>query len=135
MQQWETIESQYREFVQRAFEFLHQTHQQIIAHLARSRREMQLFLARPGTSQVHIISQLERRMRRIQRVKDKCYIRVTSLREQLMQIEIDRKGEEDEKQKDLANAPFRSVLFELINNACAFLAQAVNNVGRRREFC
>jgi hypothetical protein len=131
MQQWETIEAQYRESIQRAFEFLHQTHQQTVAHLERSRREMQLFLARPGTSQVHVIefqqwhcTQIERCMRRIQRVKDECYIRLTSLREQLMQIEVDRKTEEEGKQKDLTNATFRSVLFELVNNACTLMAQA-----------
>jgi hypothetical protein len=41
-----------------------------------------------------------------------------------MQIELDRKIEEEIKQRDLTNAPFRSILFELVNNACTLFAQA-----------
>jgi hypothetical protein len=60
----------------------------------------------------------------MQRVKDECQIRLTSLREQLHQIEAERKSEEETKQKELTNAGLRSTLFELVNNACTLLGQA-----------
>jgi hypothetical protein len=63
-------------------------------------------------------------MRRMQRVKDECYLRLGTLREQLLQIENERKTEEEARQKELMNATLRSTLFELVNNACTVLAQA-----------
>jgi hypothetical protein len=129
--QWDNIERHYSESIQRSFELLHQTHQLMISHLDRSRQEMREFLCRPGTSQHLVIefqqwhsSQVERCMRRMQRVKDECHIRLTSLREQLHQIETERKSEEETKQKELTNATLRSTLFELVNNACTLLGQA-----------
>jgi hypothetical protein len=41
-----------------------------------------------------------------------------------MQIENDRRAEDEGRQKDLTNAPLRMALFELVNNACTLLAQA-----------
>jgi hypothetical protein len=130
-EQWDGVEAHYRTAVSHAFELLHEAHLLVIAHLDQSRREMQAFLARPGSSQHHVIefqqwhcTQIERCMRRIQRVKDECYIRLAALREQLLQIETDRKAEEEARQRDLTNAPFRAILFELVNNAATLLAQA-----------
>jgi hypothetical protein len=60
----------------------------------------------------------------MQKVKDECALRLNALREQLLQIENERRTEEETKQKELTNAPFRQVLFELVNNACTILAQA-----------
>jgi hypothetical protein len=129
--QWNQIESKYSESVLRGFEVLNETHQLMISHLSRSREEIQRFLVRPGSSQHLIIefqqwhcSQVERCMRRMQRVKDECYLRLGTLRDQLLQIENERKTEEEARQKDLTNATLRSTLFELVNNACTVLAQA-----------
>jgi hypothetical protein len=129
--QWNQIESTYSESVLRGFEILNETHQTMISHLDRSREEMKQFLVRPGSSQHLIIefqqwhcSQVERCMRRMQRVKDECYLRLGTLREQLLQIENERKTEEEARQKELTNATLRSTLFEFVNNACTILAQA-----------
>ncbi|OHS94347.1 hypothetical protein TRFO_11208 [Tritrichomonas foetus] len=131
LSQWESIEASYNESVKRSFELLQQIHLLIIGHLEKARTEMQEFLCRPGSSQHLVIefqewhcTNVERSMRRIQKVKDECALRVNALRENLVQIENDRKTEEEQKQKDLLNAPFRTTLFELVNNACTMLAQA-----------
>jgi hypothetical protein len=129
--QWRSIEDTYLEAVTRAFELLHETHRLMIGHLERSRHEMRQFLGRPASSQHLLIefqqwhcTQVEREMRRMQRVKDECNMRLSVLREQLILIENERKSEEEAKQKDLTNAPFRATLCELANNAYTLLAQA-----------
>jgi hypothetical protein len=129
--QWRSIEENYAEAIRRAFDLMNETFRLMITHLKRSRRDMKLFLGRPGSSQHLVIEfqqwhcgQVERCMRRMQRVKDECNLRLNALREQLLQIENDRKTEEETKQKDLANAAFRTTLFEFVNNACTLLAHA-----------
>ena len=131
MTQWNMITSNYQASVERSFELLQESHLLLIGHLNKARSEMQEFLRRPGSSQHLVVEfqewhseQVERCMRRLQKVKDECSLRINSLRENLLQIENDRKSEEENKQKELLNAPFRTTLFELVNNACTMLAQA-----------
>ena len=118
MSQWRRITTNYEETVERSFELLHESHLLLISHLGKARQEMQEFLRRPGSSQHLVVEfqewhsqQVERSMRRLQKVKDECSLRLNSLRENLLQIENDRKSEEENKQKDLLNAPFRTKLF------------------------
>ena len=129
--QWKNIENTYNKSVQRVFNLINETHLSMVEHLTKARKEMQAFLCRPGNSQHLVIefqqwhcTQVERCMRRMQKVKDECSLRLNALREQLLNIETDRKAEEESKQKDLLNAPFRTTLFEIISNAYAMLAQA-----------
>ncbi|OHS95535.1 hypothetical protein TRFO_10411 [Tritrichomonas foetus] len=131
MSQWRSIETTYYEAIHRSFELLNSVHLLLISHLEKARSEMQEFLRRPGSSQHLLVefqewhcNQVERCMRRMQKVKDECAIRINALRENLVAIENDRKTEEESKQKELLNAPFRTTLFELVNNACTTLAQA-----------
>ena len=130
MQQYRIIEDSYKENVLKSFELLNSAHLSLINHLEKSRAEMKEYLRRPGTSQNLLMefqewhcTQVERGMRRMQRVKDECNSRINSLRENLISIENERKAEEEQKQKELLNAPFRQALFELLNNACTMLAQ------------
>ena len=131
VEQWKSIEESYTDSVTRAFELLNHAHLLMYGHLEKARSEMEQLLCRTGSSQHLIVefqqwhcSQVERGMRRMQKVKDECYLRLSALREALIIMEDDRKSEEEAKQKDLLNAPFRTTLFELVNNACTMLAQA-----------
>lgn len=131
VQQWNQIEKAYHDSVHSVFQLINNAHLSMVEHLQKARREMILFLSRPGGSQ-HLITefqhwhstQVERCMRRMQRVKDECTLRLNTLREQLLTIEADRKNEEESKQKDLLNAPFRAALFEVLSNSYVILAQA-----------
>lgn len=131
MDEFRSIENSYNESIKRSFELLNSVHLLLINHLEKARSEMQEFLRRPGSSQYLVVefqewhnNQVERSMRRLQKVKDECGIRLNSLRDQLIQIENDRKNEEEQKQKDLLNAPFRTTLFEHVSNCCTMLIQA-----------
>lgn len=131
MEEFKSIESSYNESIKRSFDLLNSIHLLLINHLEKARSEMQDFLRRPGSSQYLVIefqewhnSQVERSMRRLQKVKDECGIRLNALRDSLIQIENDRKSEEEQKQKDLLNAPFRTTLFEHVSNCCTMLIQA-----------
>ena len=129
--QWKNIEQTYNAALKRVFKLINETHLSMVEHLTKARKEMEAFLCRPGNSQHLVIefqqwhcTQVERCMRRMQKVKDECTLRLNALREQLLLIETDRKAEEEAKQKDLLNAPFRATLFEIMSNAYTLLAQA-----------
>jgi len=129
--QFESIELAYTESIKRAFEILNRAHLEMVRHLERARAEVRHFLVRPGVSQRGVTEfqrwhcdQVERCMRRMPKVKDECSLRLVGVRDGLMQIENERKAEEEAKTKDLLNAPFRTTLFELVSNACTLLAQA-----------
>lgn len=131
VEQWKSIEASYADSVKSAFELLNRAHLLMLGHLEKSRSEMEQLLCRTGSSQHLIVefqqwhcSQVERGMRKMQKVKDECNLRLAALRESLILIEDDRKAEEENKQKDLLNAPFRTTLFEIVNNACTMLAQS-----------
>ena len=131
VEQWKSVQTSYQENVTRAFELLNHAHLLMYRHLEKARSEMEQLLCRTGSSQYLVVefqqwhcSQVERCMRRMQKVKDECNLRLNALREALIVIENDRKTEEEAKQKELLNAPFRTTLFELVNNACTMLAQA-----------
>jgi hypothetical protein len=98
---------------------------------------MHRFSLRPGSSQYLVIefqqwhcNQVERCMRRVPRVKEECQLRLTALREQLMQIENDRMAEEEMKQKDLTNALFESGFIRIgeqcRDSACASGARSMD---------
>jgi hypothetical protein len=129
--QWQSIEETYMDAIRRAFCMMNRAHSLMLGHLQRARSEIRQFLCRPGSSQHLVVefqqwhcTQVERCMRRMQKVKDECALRLSALRESLIQIEVERKNEEQVKQKDLLNVPFRGTLFELVSNGCTLLAQA-----------
>lgn len=131
LNQWKVAEDRYEESIQRIFTLVNQTHLSMVNHLTKARQEMLQFLQRPGNSQHLVIefqqwhcTQVERGMRRMQKVKDECTLRLNTLRDNLLAIENDRKAEEEVQQKDLLNAPFRTTLFEVISNCYTMLAQA-----------
>jgi len=129
--QFALIEETYNNSILKVYQMLNSTHLSMVDHLQKARKEMLQYLYRPANSQHLVIefqqwhsTQVERCMRRMQKVKDECSLRLSALREQLLQIELDRKTEEENKQKDLLNASFRLTLFEIISNAYTMLAQA-----------
>ncbi|KAH0802783.1 sperm flagellar protein 2 isoform X1 [Histomonas meleagridis] len=131
VEHWNTIHQTYESTVSNIFTVINSTHLKLIKHLQNARNEMREFLLRPSSSQSLVFdfqqwhcSQVERGMRKVQKVKDECFIRLNALHDSLIQIENERKSEEEIKQKELFDIPLRTALFEIINNCFTYLTQA-----------
>lgn len=128
---WLSVQSNYDGGVTKIFQVINSTRQLLVQHLRIAREELNKYLRRPSNSQQHITefqiwhsTQVKRSMRKLPKVKEECNYRINALREILLQIENDRKSDEEVKQKDLLNAPFQQSLFEIVTNSFTLLVQA-----------